>query len=104
MRIAKEIAGRQCPKCGSAAEQIMFGKNLKGIQRYRCKKCDRYRLSINRVMKINIYTNTATSLFLCSIFYKQLKFGHSQQKFGLDRAVFLCYNTTVKRPNRADKF
>lgn len=27
-----------------------------------------------------------------------------QQKFGLDRAVFLCYNTTVKRPNRADKF
>ena len=30
MRIAKEIAGRQCPKCGSAAEQIMFGKNLKG--------------------------------------------------------------------------
>ena len=55
-------------------------------------------------MKINIYTNTATSLFLCSIFYKQLKFGHSQQKFGLDRAVFLCYNTTVKKPNRADKF
>lgn len=39
MRIAKEIAGRQCPKCGSAAEQIMFWKNLKGIQRYRCKKC-----------------------------------------------------------------
>ena len=38
MRIATEIAGRQCPKCGSAAEQIMFGKNLKGIQRYRCKK------------------------------------------------------------------
>lgn len=38
MRIAKEIAGRQCPKCVSAAEQIMFGKNLKGIQRYRCKK------------------------------------------------------------------
>lgn len=55
-------------------------------------------------MKINIYTNTATSLFLCSIFYKQLKFGHSQQKFGLDRVVFLCYNTTVERPNRADKF
>lgn len=39
MRIAKEIAGRKCPKCGSTTEQIMFGKNLKGIQRCRCKKC-----------------------------------------------------------------
>lgn len=48
MRIAKEIAGRQCPKCGSAAEQIMFGKNLKGIQRYRCKKCGKVYTMENR--------------------------------------------------------
>ncbi len=39
MKIAKEIEGRKCPRCGSVAEQIMFGKNLKGIQRCRCKKC-----------------------------------------------------------------
>lgn len=32
-------------------------------------------------------------IFLCKI----------KQKFGLDRAVFLCYNTTVKKPNRTGK-
>lgn len=39
MKIAKEIAGRSYPKCGSVEEQIKFGKNLKDIQRCRCKKC-----------------------------------------------------------------
>lgn len=39
MRIAKEIAGRKCPECGSVEQQIMFGKTPKGIQRCKCKKC-----------------------------------------------------------------
>jgi len=41
MKIAKEIVGRKCPCCGKSIQQIMFGKNRKGIQRYKCKECEK---------------------------------------------------------------
>lgn len=42
MRIAKNIDGRICPYCGSGTNQILFGKNLSGTQKCKCKSCGRY--------------------------------------------------------------
>jgi transposase-like protein len=40
MRVAKEVEGRQCPKCKSIANQIKAGFTNYGSQRCLCKNCN----------------------------------------------------------------
>lgn len=39
MRKAKEVEGRQCPKCGSEENQTNYGLNRSGTQRCKCNSC-----------------------------------------------------------------
>ncbi|GHU60287.1 hypothetical protein FACS1894171_1170 [Clostridia bacterium] len=40
MKTIKIIAGRRCPKCGSAENQMNYGFNRSGTQRCKCKNCN----------------------------------------------------------------
>jgi len=46
MRIAKQIEGRACPKCGGVTGQVRCGINESGTQRNRCKLCG-YKYTLN---------------------------------------------------------
>jgi len=39
MKRAKKSTGRACPACEKEENQIGFGKNRSGSQRFRCKPC-----------------------------------------------------------------
>jgi len=39
MRIAKEVAGRNCPACGKSENQSNYGYNRSGTQRSKCNEC-----------------------------------------------------------------
>jgi transposase-like protein len=46
MRVAKEIEGRKCPKCGNSDNQTRKGFSTSGLQRCFCNSC-KYKYTLN---------------------------------------------------------